>query len=552
VNKNRTRNYRKDFVYRLWAAGVSDEAFIEQFYEGEEVERSLKMADTRGDYEDELGTLVELAVDHYERYGLASLGRGQGADIQEPATIRPKTRRSRKPTGVAGAWERQEALAQYLATVALGEVGLRRFRKDVLSARFLSAEEALTFLGSPSAAARGKPSSFKSLRINPLDRILDTNYKFEESQDDRGSYRKLVWGRHRSSTIRPLLVTTKPIFPGDSVTPEDLRILRRGRAVIFPHPREKDRFVVAAQDSFIGQLVELVEKDMAGYPITTEMGVWFILTGEFFAEDPVHIRYTTVRRPWVMSRTTITLEVESWVPPEEVLEQYRHAQHEVLGKTPRSLKRDTLAVLELVNQHDDKSWRERLKIWNKGHPQARHFKDPRHLYQSYMRAVENVAGVKPVKEGRLEIAGTDPHGMPIFAGKWYLLHTNGNGEEPPSYTGSFESREEAQDDPRSENSEVLTAKQLVARLAVKRRCLELSDDLNTFLKATNEQDPEETMRQYYDGRLRDRVDGLRMSLQQYGQWKPRDDVKQKLEYPETPDDLWSIYSYIKNIGVGKE
>jgi hypothetical protein len=60
------------------------------------------------------------------------------------------------------------------------------------------------------------------------------------------------------------------------------------------------------------------------------------------------------------------------------------------------------------------------------------------------------------------------------------------------------------------------------------------------------------MRQYYDGGLRDRVDGLRMSLQQYGQWRPRDDVKQKLEYPETPDDLWSVYSYIRNIGVGME
>jgi hypothetical protein len=216
---------------------------------------------------------------------------------------------------------------------------------------------------------------------------------------------------------------------------------------------------------------------MGGYPISVETGVWFILTGEFFAEDPVHIRYTTVRQPWVMSRTTITLDVESWVPPEEVLQQYRHAQHEVLGKTPRSLKRDTLAVLELVNQHDDKSWRERLEIWNKGHPQAQHFKDPRHLYQSYMRAVENVTGVRPAKWKQLKIAGTDPRGFPIFADKWYLLHPREEGEEHPreegeegdSYTGTFETREEAQGDPRSENSEVLTAKQLVDELAKRAR-----------------------------------------------------------------------------------
>jgi hypothetical protein len=165
-----------------------------------------------------------------------------------------------------------------------------------------------------------------------------------------------------------------------------------------------------------------------------------------------------------MSRTTITLEVESWLPPEEVLEQYRHAQDEILGKTPRSLKRNTLTLFEFVNQNREKSWRERVEAWNTGRPDKQRFKDPRHLYQTYTRAAEYVTGIKPAKGKRLKIAGTDPHGRPIFADKWYLLH-------PPhhisggSYTGTFESREEALADSRSENSEVLAARQLVARLA---------------------------------------------------------------------------------------
>lgn len=462
MNKDRARDYKKEFVYRLWESGVRDEAFIEQFYEGEEVERSLKSMEKDGHYEEELGVLVKLAVKHYERYGLASLGRIQERDTQEgnipPRKKQWKKRRTGKPKDVAGAWERQEALAQYLAGAAAEDKRIISFRKDVLSGRVLSEEEALTFLSSPVAAATGQRSMFKLLRISTLDRILNTNYQVEERQDDWGPYKKLIWGRRRSSTIRPLLVTRGLIFPGDSVTLDDLRILRRGRAIILTHPREANRFVVAAQDSFIGQLVDLVEKSMGGFPISREMGVWFVLTDEFVPEDPVRIRYMTTRRPELMARTTITLEVESWLPPEEVLEQYRHAQHELLGKTPRSLKRDTLTVFEFVNQHKEKSWRELLEAWNEMHPLLS-FEDPRHLYQTYTRAVENVTGVKPAKTKRLKTAGTDSHGMPIFADKWYLLHPN------DSYTGTFESPEEALADPRSENSEVLASEKLVARLA---------------------------------------------------------------------------------------
>ena len=118
-----------------------------------------------------------------------------------------------------------------------------------------------------------------------------------------------------------------------------------------------------------------------------------------------------------MSRTTITLEVESWMPPEEVFEQYHHAQQEILGKTTRSLKRNTLAVFDFVNQHKEDSWRELSEAWNKGHPRGPRFEDPRHLYQTFTRAVEYVAGVKPAKEKWLKIAGTDSHGFPIYAEK---------------------------------------------------------------------------------------------------------------------------------------
>jgi hypothetical protein len=465
VNRDRGRDYKKEFWHRLSAAGVRDEGFIERFLVGNEVERDLWSAEKEGSasYESALEDWTTKAERDYELLWLARPSSIREEGIEE-GDIRPRRkRRARNPKSVAGAWERQEALAQYLARVSSEDEGIRSFRKDVLSGRLLPEEQAITFLSSPLAAARGKRSSFKLLRINPLDRILDTNYQVEERQDDWGPCRKLVWGRRRSSTVRPLLVTTKPIFPGDRVTPDDLRILRSGRAVIFPHPREENRFVVAAHNSFIGQLAEIVEKSMGGYPVTLEMGVWFILTGEFVPEDPVRIRYVTTRRPWLMSRTTITLEVESWLPPEEVLEQYRHAQHEVLGKTPRSLKRNTLAVFEFVNEHKESSWRELFDAWNEQHARDEQFQDRSHLYTAYTRALENVAGIRPTKAKRLKIAGTDSSGWPIYADKWYLLHPGGG------YTGSFESREEALADSRSVNSEVLAAKQLVARLAERKK-----------------------------------------------------------------------------------
>ena len=115
----------------------------------------------------------------------------------------------------------------------------------------------------------------------------------------------------------------------------------------------------------------------------------FILTDEFVPQDPVRISYTTLRRP-EFERTTINLEVEGWLPPEAVLSQYRHAQEEILGMTPRSLKGRTLAVFEFVNRHKERSCRQLFEDWNKEYPIWR-FRDPRHMNTTYTRALEIVA-----------------------------------------------------------------------------------------------------------------------------------------------------------------
>jgi hypothetical protein len=339
-----------------------------------------------------------------------------------------------------------------------------------MSGQLLSEEEALAFLSSPLLADQ-KLSVLIGNRISLSEKsyqLSEKSYLLEEHSDERGPYRKLVIDGWQPWTVRPLAAKgPESVYPGDVLRLQDARSLRGARTIFFPHPRVEDRLVIARGGSVIAELFRLAEDRLAGYPISPEMGVWFILTGEFDPQYPVRMRYMRYRHRR-FSRTTITLEVEGWLPPEEIVEQYRHAQHEILGGTPRSLKRKTVALFEFVNQHKGSaSWGKLFGAWNKAHPPGQRFRDMSHLFTTYGRALEYIAGIKPTEdEGgeRLEVAGTDSHGRPIFADKWYLLHPSGHFSGG-IYTGTFDSREEAQADPRSENAEVLRSKELIARLA---------------------------------------------------------------------------------------
>ena len=387
---NQLSDYEKKLHNRLLALGMGDEEFLGTFFE-------RWKGDIEGSPEDELESWIQTAENDYDHW-FARSGRVQQGDISPKKTPKKK-RRIRKSKDIAGAEERQAALGRHLAHAVSEYDTIKTFRKNFLSGRLLSEEEALTFLSSPLATAKSH-AVFKMLGTDPLNQILDTNYQVEEDQDDSGPYRKLVWGSGRSSTVRPLgIVATKLVFPGDVVTHRVLHglRLRRDRAVILPHPCEEGRFVVAQPGSIIGDAVRLAQVSLNGFPISREKGVWFILTGEFIPENPVRIHYVTIQRPELLKRTTITLEVESWLPPEEVLEQYRHAQHQILGRTPRSLKRRTVDLFEFVDQHKGQTWRELFDAWNETHPSQR-FRDRSHLYTTYMRALDTIASPPTLSE----------------------------------------------------------------------------------------------------------------------------------------------------------
>jgi hypothetical protein len=78
---------------------------------------------------------------------------------------------------------------------------------------------------------------------------------------------------------------------------------------------------------------------------------------------------------------------------------------------------------------------------------------------------------------------------------------------------------------------------------VSERCSELSRELDRFLKERKQQDHDETMRQY-DERFKRRVAHVRHHLERLEWWNPGDDVRARLENPETPDDLWILAEYL--------
>ena len=380
VNGDQLGEHEKKLFHRLAAAGMRDEGFLKQFFGRHEVERDLKTEEDYGpaSYEEALDTWVGTAESDYEAYWL---GRPKG--IQEGEIKPKKSRRTRNPKNVAGAWERQVTLGRYLKEVASEDREIVRFRERAMSGRLLSKEEALAFLSSPLLADQPL-----HVLVNRGINLLEENHLLEEETDERGSYRRLAIKGRKPWRARPLAAKgPELVFPGDFVTFQDLRGLRAVHAITFSHPREEDQLIIARERSVIAELYRLTEDRLVGYPISAERGVWFVLTGDFNPQYPVRIHYVSYGQS-EFSRTTFTLEVEGWLPPEEVLEQYRYAQSQVLGKTPRSPKRKNLRVIEFVTHHKGKSWGELFELWNGQHPNER-FKDRSHLWTSYMRTLDS-------------------------------------------------------------------------------------------------------------------------------------------------------------------
>lgn len=379
-------DYRAEVKQRLMAEGVLDDSFIETFLDQEgDLTPELENASNEGPahVEDTLRGIVEAAKErlHYWKAGDTLGARSESGEIRPK---RKYKRRSGRQT--ADAWERQEAAARYLAG------RMHPNGSALIGGKLLCSEEAAALLDSPLAASY--PTAFIS-RYG-LDAMLNPAVVEE---DAKGLY-KVVRAQRGSETrtfkIRSLGYSTLglAVFPGDKLGPLEAVARPTTKVKYVASPRDPNQHIATRANSVLARLARAADRlGGALHPISPENALWFILTGEFVPEPPVRIKWEQASAHGWYKRTRISIEVEGWLTAEEVAAQYRHAQRQVFGRTPRSLAAKSCALLDFARENSAETWQEIYERWNKEHPAWR-FKQVGHLHQLHKRALGKLAGLE--------------------------------------------------------------------------------------------------------------------------------------------------------------
>jgi len=162
--------------------------------------------------------------------------------------------------------------------------------------------------------------------------------------------------------------------------PEDVEIVGEGRQIVFTHPRVYDLGLAANELSwFLGCHPALV---LALILCDIDIGHVTCL---------VYPRGITGN---ISDAARVTIDVSSpYVPPGEVKMAYSSARNAVIkrnrlskGKWVRSrpLSTRTTRLLEYVSSHPEVGWKERLRAWNKLHPEWK-YKDVNSMRTTYNR-----------------------------------------------------------------------------------------------------------------------------------------------------------------------
>jgi hypothetical protein len=430
--------------------------------------------------------------------------------------------------------ERSKVFSECLAREAISVGAIRRtaeglkrvysdvkgFRVRYLNDQLLSPQQARELLTSP-VAAYWHLEQFRRYGAPIVGHVYEVK---EDHSGDRGPYPLVevpVDGSDSKSFHDRRPVATGPWEIPDK--PEDARsnggLKRELRAptgswkvLAFPGEDGYTHRVLVLPRSVLGDLHAEVSRLIQRYPWEEADVAWFVLTGEAPWVAPLTWQFRGIGKQHSeasFSYGFITLKIEPWVPVDEVQQVYGVLQRQLRGNhRARHLETKSLDLLRFVSElrgrrneagseeADTKGYvterqfrrrkgKEYVALWDEQHPSEKYDDNTWRFWRDYNRArravmspsygwpAETPAPSKePANSKQAQIAGTDSYGRPIFAGKWYLLHPGGE-KQGHGYTGSFDSREEAQGDPRSENSEVLAAKQLVARLAERERELEV-------------------------------------------------------------------------------
>jgi hypothetical protein len=121
------------------------------------------------------------------------------------------------------------------------------------------------------------------------------------------------------------------------------------------------------------------------YPWQPAQAAAFVLEGLVPLATPLMLRMPQSVHEYRPRRAKITLEIDMWMPADEVLRAYRHVQRQVLRGHNRPISRRSIDLVNFVLQRPSGTWQQVLDEWNHEHPTSS-YSDYRHLRYAFVRA----------------------------------------------------------------------------------------------------------------------------------------------------------------------
>jgi hypothetical protein len=371
-----------------------------------EMEYVYDALNTRGNYEDAVGFIIEKYRKHKALFGEGG-GRRQTPD-QERSEVPVSLRKSHR--------EREAAFKEYVAKRASCDDGVRWFRDRVLGGRLLTAGQARELVLSPTARFfEARAFEFAGGDI-PL---IGHRATLEVYERMRGSDREV---RH--------LATVSVDPPGLSETVEDTfydppRLAPKrprykdgtdGQALYYVNERGRPRYVSVWDRSVLEELRNVSERLARWYRWEPSQATMFVLTGATPAVPALKVG-TSVKfseehhedkpaSPEYLDAKVI-IEASPWVPEERVTKAYRKAKRKVMGTSggkPPKLK--NLILFRFVTEKIEPACRRGgtrmpngkglVREWNEAHPEWKYKNsvgdlDTRRFWRDYNRIRKTIA-----------------------------------------------------------------------------------------------------------------------------------------------------------------
>jgi hypothetical protein len=121
------------------------------------------------------------------------------------------------------------------------------------------------------------------------------------------------------------------------------------------------------------------------YPWQPAQAAAFVLEALVPLATPLMLRMPQSAHEYRPRRAKITLEIDMWMPVDEVLRAYRHVQRQVLRGHNRPISRRSIDLVNFVLQRPSGTWQQVLDEWNNEHPTSS-YSDYRHLRYAFVRA----------------------------------------------------------------------------------------------------------------------------------------------------------------------